>query len=274
MLKSLANSWTGLRAHQQMLDIAAHNLVNVNTVAYKEKRVSFADLPARNLTERRLPVAGEPPTPARSGRGVVLSSVTSSYEEAPLDFTGNNFDLAVAGEGYFRVIMPDGSYAYTRAGNFTLDAEGNIVTANGRPLDLHLTVDNWSGVDLSTLEITPGGEIYARSMEEAGLPEAGYSPHAAVKLGEVPLYRFVNPQGLSYIGDNLVLPSAASGPPLEGRAGEEGFGEIRQGFLEKANVDLGRQMVMLIRGQRALQASARTAVTADELWALTLNVQS
>jgi flagellar basal-body rod protein FlgG len=264
-----------------MLDIAAHNLANVNTVAYKEKQASFAELPSRAMTERRLPVAGNPPTPRLSGRGVLLSSVTSSCEEAPLAFTGNNLDLAVAGEGYLRVIRPDGSYAFTRAGNFILDAEGNMVTAKGLRLDFSPGQENQrEDIDFSTMKITCRGEIYASYLQEedlSALPdgeeEKSYSGERLVKLGELSLYRFTNPQGLSYIGDNLVLPSAASGPPLEGKAGEAGFGEIKQGFLEGANVDIGRQMVTLIRGQRALQASARAAVAADELWALTLNVQ-
>ncbi len=284
MLKSLANSYTGLRAYQQMLDIVAHNLANVNTVTYKEKQVSFADLPSRNLAERRLPEAGEPSAPRRCGRGVELLSVTSSCEEGPLAFTGNNLDLAIAGEGYLRVIRPDGSYAFTRGGNFTLDSEGNMVTSRGLRLDPPLNgQDLHEDLDFSTLEITPGGEIYARPFQETGegrkffqeLPgEKSHSPAGLIKLGELSLYRFANPQGLSYIGENLLLPSAASGPPLEGKAGKAGFGEIRQGSLEKANVDVGRQMIMLIRGQRALQASARAATSADEFWALTLNVQA
>lgn len=271
MLKSLANSFTGLRAHQQALDIVAHNLANVNTVAYKEKQVSFADLPGRTLAERRLPVAGEQMNPRISGRGVALSSVTSLSENGSLAFTGRNLDLAIAGEGYFRVIRPDGTYAYTRAGNFTLDAEGHLVDGKGARLDFSYDPQVQVGnLDFSTLKITSAGDIWASSISGA----EGYFPEGTVKVGELSLFRFTNPQGLYYIGDNLLLPSEASGPPLEGKAGEAGFGVIRAGFLEEANVDTARQMVMLIRGQRGLQASARTAVTAEELWALTLNVQA
>ena len=256
-----------------MLDVAAHNLANVNTVAFKQRQVSFRELPGRNLTERRLPVAGESFVSPHSGRGVELSSVTPSREGGSLAFTGNNLDLAIAGEGYLRVIRPDGSYAFTRAGNFALDAEGNMVTGKGSRLDL--PIDRLDDIDLSTLEITPRGEVYAALLQGTEhLDQESYSPAHVVKLGELFLYNFTNPQGLSFIGDNLLLPSAASGPPQEGRAGEGGSGEIRQGFLEEANVDVGRQMVMLIRGQRALQASARAAVSADDFWAMTLNVQA
>ena len=272
MLKSLANSYTGLRAHRQLLDVTAHNLANVNTIAFRERQVSFRELPYRDLAERRLPVTGQSPLVPRSGRGVELSGIVPSCGKGALTFTGQGLDLAIEGEGYLRVVRPDCSYAFTRAGNFSLNAEGNMVTSKGARLDLSL--DHFDNIDPSTLEIRPGGEIYACLFQAGSMERENHLSAEPVRVGELRLYNFTNPQGLSAIGENLLLPSAASGPPMEGRAGEEGFGEIRQGFLEGAGVDLSQQMVMLIRGQRALQASARTASAADDLWALTLNVQA
>ncbi len=271
MLKSLANSYSALRAHQHQVDVVAHNLANVNTIAFKEQQVSFRELSGRNLAERRLPASGGSARPLHSGRGVELSGVTSSAECGNLVYTGRNMEMAIDGEGYFRIIRPDGSHAFTRAGNFMLDAEGNLVTAGGLRLDFPAAGLN-EETDWSMLEITADGELYAGIFPEA---ESGAQSSAAerVQLGVLSLYRFTNPQGLSHIGENLMLPSEASGPPLEGKPGEEGFGEIRQHFLEESNVDIGWQMVMLIRGQRALQASARAAISADELWTMTLNVQ-
>ena len=259
MLKAMANSLSGLRVHQQLLDVTAQNIANVNTVSFKEKLISFQELPNRLLAERRLPVANEATVPPRSGMGAAPAGITASFREAPLKQTGRHYDLALAGEGFFRVIRPDGSYAYTRCGNFGMDEEGKLVTAGGDKLDLNL---DWSGEEEGEcleLKITPRGAIY--------LP---FSPE---KIGEIPLYRFTNPQGLLPVGENLFLPGANSGPPQEGRAGEEGFGSICQGYLENSNVDLGGQMLMLIRGQRALQGAARTLTVADELWAQTLNLQ-
>ena len=271
MLKSLANSFTGLRAHQQALDVTAHNIANINTVAFKEKQLSFAQLPGKTLEQRRLPVAGEPQSPRLCDRGVALAAAVSLSENGSLAFTGRGLDLAIAGEGYFRVVRPEGTYAYTRAGNFLLDAEGKVVTPKGDRLDFFPALQLRAGsINFSAIQITPSGEIWASIAEEAG----GNFGVDTVKVGEIPLYRFTNPQGLYHIGDNLFLPSEASGPPLEGRPKEAGFGEIKAGFLERANVDLGRQMVALISAQRGLQASARAAVTAEELWALTLNVRA
>ena len=283
MLKAIANSSTGLRAHQQMLDVTAHNLANINTVAYKEKLVSFQELPYRPLAERRLPVAGGAPLPPRGGRGAVLAGTISSFREGSLNFTGRHYDLALAGEGFFRVVRPDGSYAYTRCGNFGLDEEGGLVTAGGARLDFTLNLPAVEKNEPLNLVITPQGDIYlpafpplAKEEGESPVPEENEGEQSApgqVKVGEVFLYRFTNPQGLSSIGENLLLPAANSGPPQEGKAGENGFGLIRQGFLENSNVDLAGQMVMLIRGQRALQAAARTLTVADELWVQTLNLQ-
>jgi flagellar basal-body rod protein FlgG len=282
MLKSMANSYTGLRAHQQMLDVTAHNLANVNTVAYKERLVSFQELLYRNLAERRLPVAGEAPLPPRGGRGVALAGTVPSSREGSLNFTGKQFDLALAGEGFFRVVRPDGSYAYTRSGNFGLDAEGRLVTAGGDRLDFTLNLPATEKIEPFDPVITPQGEIYIQASSpiekkegESSVPEENEGEQSApgLKVGEIFLYRFTNPQGLSSVGENLLLPSANSGPPQEGKAGENGFGLIQQGFLESSNVDLAGQMVKLIRGQRALQASIRTLTAADELWAQTLNLQ-
>ena len=278
MLKSISGSYTGSRGCQQMLDVVANNLANVNTTAYKERTVSFQELPYRALAERRLPLSGGRVAVPLGGKGTVIGSIVPSQEGGPPVFTDYKLDLAIEGEGFFRVIREDGSYAYTRSGNFRPDAQGNIVLPGGERLDITLNQKGREGaVDLSSLVVTPEGRIMVReengtnSSSEQG--QEGVAP-GTVELGSLKIYRFTNPQGLTGLGHNLFIPSANSGPPREGEAGEEGFGSIRQGFLESSNVDMGRQMAMLIRGQRSLQASARTLTAADELWALTLQMQS
>jgi flagellar basal-body rod protein FlgG len=284
MLKSISGSYTGIRSCQQMLDVVANNLANVNTTAYKERTVSFQELPYRALAERRLPLSGSPVAAPLGGKGTVLGSIASSQEGGTPVYTDYKLDLAIEGEGFFRVIREGGSYAYTRSGNFRSDAEGNIVLPGGERLDITLNPKGREGaVDLSSLVVTPDGRIMVReengdhSSSEHGQDkeqDQGGGAPGMVELGSLKIYRFINPQGLSGLGKGLFIPSANSGPPREGRAGEEGFGSIRQGFLESSNVDMGRQMTMLIRGQRALQASARTLTAADELWAVTLQMQS
>lgn len=274
MLKAISQSYSGLRGFQQLLDVTADNIANVNTVAFKEKQVSFFELTYRGLAERRLPHAGSPATAPQSGCGTAVSSIVASREQGGLNFTGRSLDLAVLGEGFFRVINPDGSYAYTRSGNFALDANGNLTTPGGELLDPPPQLREQEGsINIGTLNITPGGIIQALAVHAA---EAGEAPQGEgpVELGQIYLYSFVNPQSLAARGGNILLPSAASGPPQAGLPGEQGYGEIRSGYLENANVDLARQITMLIRGQRSLQASSRALSTAEELWALTLNLQS
>lgn len=293
MLKSISQNYTAFSGFQQALGISAHNLANVDTVAFKEQQYSFHELAYRQLEERRLPRAGAPPTPPRSGKGTALFSAVESRVQGALFSTERNKDLAVKGEGYFRVIRPDGSYGYTRRGDFMLDQEGNLVLYGGELLDPPLNLSQLEDeIDLSTLTITAEGNIFARALaaeleeeveeteettgDEAIAPEApeGQLPPDIIELGQLMLYRFVNPQSLFDVGGNVFMPSAASGPPEEGVPGEDSFGEIRQGYLERSNVDLAQQMTSLIRGQRFLQASARAMVTADEMWALTLNLQA
>ncbi len=276
MLKAISQNYSALRGFQQMLDVTAHNIANVNTVAYKEKQLSFHELTYRELAERRLPNSGDSPVPPQSGRGTAVSSVVPSREQGALAHTGRNLDLAVVGEGFFRVLLPDGGYAYTRSGNFFLDADGNLTMAGGILLDPPLYLQEQEDmIDFESLTVTPGGVVQANRLplaEEADILD-GPTGNIA-ELGQLHLYNFINPQSLSEIGDNLLLPSAATAPPREGLPGADDFGEMRQGFLENANVDLARQVTSLIRGQRALQSSSRALHLVDELWGLTLNLQS
>lgn len=280
MLKSIGQCYSGIRAHQQLLDITAHNVANVNTVAFKEKQVSFQELTYREIAQRRLPRAGDPLVPPQSGRGSAVCSSTPLMEQGSLTFTGKSLDLAIVGEGFFRVVRPDGSYAYTRGGNFSLDAEGNLTLPGGIRIEPAIYLkEREDEIDLLTLTISPNGTIFAYPLaggegEEYLAPEEEGLPAGAVKLGEILLYRFINTESLSHIGENLLFPSEASGPPVAGTPGDDGFGRLEQGCLESSNVDLAQQVTALIRGQRALQSSARTLTTADELWALTLNIQS
>lgn len=280
MLKSIGQCYSGIRAHQQLLDVTAHNIANVNTVAFKGKQVSFQELTYREIARRRLPRAGNPAVPPQSGRGTAAFSTVPLMEQGSLSYTGRSLDLAVTGEGFFRVIRPDGSYAYTRGGNFSLDVDGNLTLPGGIRLDPVLNLhERENEIDISALSVSPDGAVLARSYPGEGAEFHSFAddeeiPGGMIKLGDIQLYRFINPGSLFNMGDNLLVPSEASGPPVAGTPGENGFGSLQQYYLENSNVDLAQQITSLIRGQRALQSSSRTMTTADELWALTLNIQS
>lgn len=267
MLKSISNSYTGLRGFQQGLDTTAHNLSNMNTTAFKEKQPHFQELIYREMEERRLPIAGDPALPPHSGRGSSDVISKALLNQGALSSTGRSLDMAIEGEGFFRVEGPDGEHAYTRSGNFTLDPEGRVVTPQGYFLDPAVEIDVEEREDLSMedIAVSPDGTVSVPSAEE----EEG-----EVEIGQIPLYGFTNAEGLYEEGENLYLPSENSGEPFEGIAGEDGFGVIRQGALEESNVDLSRQMNELLRNQRSLQASSRALMTADELWAISLNIQA
>lgn len=268
MLTSLATGYAAVRGYQQIIDTVAHNLANINTIAFKERRISFHELPAETLRQRRLPHSGDNlPEPA-VGTGAAPASLKTFFASGAPAFSGNPFHLAIIGEGFFAVTRPDGSRAYTRAGAFSLDAAGNMVTPGGDRLE---GVPNFqeNGLDSrdGAVSIAPDGKVLFVTSTNDGA-------NAQETLGTVPLYRFINPQQLLSQGDNVLIPAEGSGPPLQGVPGEGGFGEIKQGFLENANVDLSQQMVAMVMGQRSLQAAARAMVVADELWALTLNVRA
>jgi len=268
MLSSLATGYTAVRGYQQIIDMVAHNLANTNTIAFKERRLSFHELPVETLRQRRLPHTGNNlPEPA-VGTGAAPAALKTFYATGALHFSGNPFHLAIMGEGFFAVTRPDGSQAYTRAGAFSLDAAGNMVTPGG---DRLAGVPNFheEGVDSSegTISIAPDGKILFVTSTADGA-------FAQETLGTIHLYRFTNPQQLLPRDGSTLIAVEGSGPPLQGVPGGGGFGEIKQGYLEKANVDLSQQMVALVLGQRSLQAAARAMVVADELWALTLNVRA
>jgi len=279
MLKAIGQNYTGIRGHQQMLDVTAHNISNVNTVGFKQKQVSFQELTYRYIAERRLPWAGNPPVAPQSGRGTAVFSTTRLMAQGnPMD-TGRSLDVAILGDGFFRVIMPDGSFAYTRDGGFLLDDDGNLILSGGIRLDPELRLaELGSEINWNSLKISQDGTILVYPIDEtnSGKDMSGDDGDAlsggAILLGQIMLYRFINPESLDHIGGNFLVPSAASGPPVASTPGKGGAGLLEEGYLERSNVDLAEQMTNLIRGQRALQSSSRALVTADELWGLTISI--
>jgi len=270
MFWSVNSSLTGLRGFQQSMDQTSDNIANTNTTGHKKSEVSFNDLLYRELSERRMSesqaLEAEPP---QTGKGTRVSATNTNFAQGGMEQTNRPLDLAVEGEGLFRVIREDGTEAYTRDGTFFMDAEGDLVNASGDYLDVpfdlsEYMVDTEEGGSLEQLTIDERGNVYWQDEDEAE-PE---------ELGQIELHRFVNPEGLEQDGNNQFLETEVSGAPITGTPGEDGFGQLRQGFIERSNVDMAEEMTNLIKDQRALQSNARAMTTSDELWSMTLQAKA
>ncbi|MEM8834740.1 MAG: flagellar basal-body rod protein FlgG [Planctomycetota bacterium] len=250
---------TGLSALNTQLDVIANNLANVNTAGFKGSRVNFEDL---LYQERALPGVenangDERPTGLYVGLGVKVSGTQLNFTEGSALETGQPLDMMIDGKGFFQVVVEsdrgEGGIAYTRAGNFALNSDGEIVLANsnGRRLEPNITVpQNTVGI-----EVAQDGTVFA-------LPPGDSDP---VSVGQIELATFVNPAGLKQIGENLYVETAASGPPSTIEPATGDAGRILGGFLEGSNVDPTRELIDLIRTQRAFEMNSQSIRTADEV---------
>jgi len=254
MLRALYTAATGMTAQQLNLDNIANNLANSSTVGFRGHRIQFSDLIYQNQI---MPgAAATQQTTVAAGLQVGLGTRPGASEVLQVqgDFatTGNPLDLAIQGQGFFQVTMPDGSIAYTRAGSFHLDAQGNVVTADGNPLQPSITIP----VDATSVTIGSDGTV--------SITQPGQT--AAQQVGTIQLANFPNPGGLNSVGNNLLLPTTASGDPVVGTpGGSEGLGTIQQGMLEQSNVDLVDEFVQLIVAQRAYESNSRVVTSADQM---------
>lgn len=261
MLRSLWTAASGMQAQQLNIDVLSNNLANVNTSGFKRSRADFQDLLYETLR-----IAGassssttEIPTGIQLGHGTRPASVQKIFGQGEYKQTKNELDMAIEGDGFFQVIMPDGQTAYTRSGTFKLDAEGRIVTPDGYLLEPEITVPD------NSLQISIGTDGTV-SVSQAG--ESGSS-----EIGTIQLAKFINPAGLNSIGRNLYLPTSASGDALTGTAGEDGFGTIAQGFLEMSNVSVVEEMVNLITAQRAYEINSKSIQASDEMLQIANNIK-
>ncbi|HIC88509.1 MAG TPA: flagellar basal-body rod protein FlgG [Anaerolineae bacterium] len=248
---------SGLRAQQRQLDVIANNLANVNTVSFKRSRVNFqaqVKVTVAGATEGTPSAETMPTTELESG--VELAAVQRVFTQGAIEPTGNPWDLALDGPGFFQVQRQDGGIGYTRDGTFHLDHNGQVVTAAGLRLLPEITVP----ANARELFIDRDGRVLAHVDGEVQ------------ELGTIQLARFTNPEGLLSIGDNLYAPTAASGPAQVGQAGSPGYGQIVPGALESANVTLAEEMIDLIAVQRAYRLSLQALQVADKMYELANNV--
>lgn len=245
---------TGMRAQQLNVEVIANNISNVNTSGFKRSRAEFSDL-LYQTQERQGAFSSSAgtivPVGVQVGLGVKPAAIARVNEQGALKPTDNPFDLAVDGPGYFVVLTPDGEPAYTRAGNFQLSPEGQLVSVDGFEIDPGIAIPP----DARDVEINRSGEVFAFLDGE---------PEPALQ-GRISLVSFVNEAGLSPIGDNLFRATPASGEARPGLPGEAGFGSIRQGYLEASNVDAVQEITDLITAQRAYEMNARVIEAGDQM---------
>ncbi len=253
MMRSLWSAATGMAAQQTNIDVIANNLANVNTVGFKASRVDFQDLVYQTYIEPGAAATEgtQMPTGVQVGLGTRFAAVQRIYSPGEMRQTGNSLDLAIEGDGFFQILLPDGRTAYTRDGAFKLDGQGRLVNSNGQPLDPEITISP----DAMHINIGSDGTV---SVSVAGQNEAE-------QLGQITLAKFLNPAGLSSIGRNLLLPTAASGEAVTGAPGSEGIGTLGQGFIELSNVSIIEEMVNMIVAQRAYEVNSKCIQVADEM---------
>lgn len=255
MLKAFFTSATGMRAQELLIDNTANNLANVNTTGFKRSNVEFADL-LYDVTKRPGSPTSEgqtSPIGLQVGNGVRAVGTSTLWTQGILSQTSEQTHMAIEGDGFFKVIMPDGSFAYTRDGSFHKDANGLLVNGDGRPLEPAITIPQ----DAQRISISQTGEV---EVLQNGTPSI---------VGTIQLARFFNPAGLEQIGGNLLRETLASGPEILGLGGQEGLGMIRQGYLEGSNVEVVAEMVNLITAQRAYEINSRAIRAGDEMLANT-----
>jgi flagellar basal-body rod protein FlgG len=257
VIRALFTASTGMQAQQLNLDVIAHNLANVNTAGFKRSRVDFQDL--LYVTLQRPGAGGEggalgPPSGLQIGSGTRVVSTTKSFSQGLIEPTGNPLDLAIRGEGFFAVTLPDGTLAYTRSGSFQLDGQGRVVSSHGYLLDPQLALS--TNVRLEETQIDELGNVFVR--DETG---------ATTQLARLQLTKFLNPAGLESLGDNLFLPTDAAGAPLPGNPGDNGMGAIQSRALERSNVDIVQELIGLITAQRAYEINSRAIRSSDEMLA-------
>jgi flagellar basal-body rod protein FlgG len=255
MIRALYSAASGMTAQQLNVDNIAHNLANANTVGYKQRRAQFQDLLYQSLVQPGASAGQQTvvPTGLQLGLGTRASSNEILFSQGSFSATDNPLDVVIQGKGFFQVRRPSGEIAYTRAGTFHLDKDGNLVTADGDPLEPSITLPP----DAQAVTIAPDGTVSYSQPNQS----------ASQLAGQIQLAGFPNPAGLNSIGRNLYLPTDASGDPTVGNpGGQEGLGALMQGYVEQSNVSVVEEFINLILAQRGYEANSKVVKAADEMY--------
>lgn len=261
MLRALWTAAAGMKAQQLFIDTIANNLANVNTTGFKKSRVDFQDLLYQTVTiaGTKAPGGGQLPVGIQIGHGVQPVAIERLFTQGEITETKNPLDLVIEGDGFFQVLQPDGSIAYTRDGAFKLDRDGRLVTANGLPLEPEIIIPP----EATNISISHDGTVSV-------LTPGATAPQ---EVGKITLAKFINPAGLKSMGYNLYKTTDASGEAITGTPGLEGFGIISQGFLEMSNVQVVEEMANMIIAQRAYEINSKAIQTTDEMLRIANNLR-
>lgn len=253
MINSLWIAKTGMEAQQMQLDVISNNLANVSTNGFKKSRAVFEDLMYQNLRQVGSPTSEQSnlPTGLQVGLGVRTVATSRSFAQGSLQQTGNVFDVAIQGNGFFQLTMPDGTTGYTRDGAFQVDNQGRLVNSGGLPVAGGITVpSNATGVAIAN-----DGTVSA-TIPGSTTPQT---------IGTITIAGFINPAGLEPKGQNIYAETAASGQPNAGTAGVNGLGTVTQGFVETSNVSAVQELVSMIQTQRAYEMNSKAIQTSDQM---------
>lgn len=244
---------TGLEAQQTRMAVTANNLANVNTTGFKRGRVAFEDLLYQNVRQVGADAAQDTQLPSglMLGTGVRVVATEKNYTQGNLQVTSNALDVAINGRGFFQVTLPDGTNAYTRDGSFKVNAQGELVTSGGYRMQPAVSIPDGA----QSVSIGTDGAVTVQLVGQA----------APSQVGSLQIVDFINPAGLQARGENLVLESAASGPPQAGTPGLNGLGTLQQGALEASNVNVVEELVAMIETQRAYEMNSKAISTADKM---------
>lgn len=260
-MRALSIAATGMAAQQTNVEVIANNLANMNTTAFKTQNAAFEDLLYQNVEQPGAQSSDSGsllPSGIQLGSGVRTAAIYRITSQGALQSTTNPYDLAIQGPGYFRVTMPDGTDAFTRAGNFALSPEGQIVTQDGYVVAPGIAVPS------NALSVT----VNSQGQVQATIPGTA----APSVLGQLELDRFPNEAGLNAMGENLFSQTASSGAPQAGVPGATGYGTIQQGYLESSNVDPVAQITSLITAQRAYEMNSKVVTAANDMLQQTANM--
>lgn len=261
MIRSLQTAATGMYAEEMVVDVISNNLANLNTTGFKKSKVEFQDLLYQSIQNPGATNSGSkaPTSEIQIGHGTKPVSVLKIFSQGDVSPTNNPLDLAIDGEGFFKVQMPDGRICYTRDGTFKISADGRLVTSDGYTLDPEITLPE----DTTAVNINSEGEVSAKVVGETE-PEI---------VGQIELAKFVNPAGLKNIGRNLLEETASSGTPEYGTPDADGFGRVLQGYIETSNVDVVQEMVNMIVAQRAYEINSKAIKTSEEMLTMANNLK-
>ncbi len=263
MMRSLHTAAAGMIGQQFNIDTIANNLSNVNTTGFKRNRADFEDLMYQTVRTAGTPATEQTlvPVGVQVGHGVRAAATQKMFIQGSIQSTGNVSDVAITGEGFFRVQQYDGSFAYTRDGAFKIDGNGQLVTSQGYKVVPEVVLPE--GAVRESFNITQDGRVL---VQLAGQDDP-------VLIGQMELVRFINPGGLQAVGQNLLTQSAASGNPIAGIPGFDGMGQLQHRFIENSNVDVAREMVNMITAQRAYEFSSKAIQTSDSMLSTAVNMK-